>query len=38
MEAGREGQQPTWYFLSLPWVGALGVLLGGSIHTRKLPQ
>jgi len=38
MEAGREGQQPTWYLLSLPWVGALGVLLGGSIHTRKLSQ
>ncbi|MBZ0115097.1 MAG: hypothetical protein K8J08_21755 [Thermoanaerobaculia bacterium] len=38
MEAGREGRQLTWYLLGLPWVGAFGVLLGGSIHTRKLPR
>ena len=36
-EAGRRAQQPVWYLLALPWVGAMGVAFGGAIYTRKIP-
>ncbi len=35
-EAGQHAAQPTWYAMLLPWTGALGVLFGGAVVTRRL--
>jgi len=37
MEAGQHAQHPPWYFFTIPFVGCVGVLLGGRLRTTAEP-